>query len=321
MDIRQLEYFVAVAEELSFTKAAARCHVVQSALSYQVARLERENGVLLFERSSRSVRLAAAGALLLPRARTVLAEVELARAELTALAGVLTGRLRLGMIGTATVAAPVVGQALAEFHRRHPGVEITIQDTGSARMADQVRDGDIDLAFVGLFADQLSADVVHRVLAVEPLVAVVSPEHPLAASRSVGLAELAVSGPLIEMRAESGLRRQVDAAFGRAGVTRSVAFELGASDAVVRFVGLGFGSAVVPASAAAGRTDIRVLGLRDQAALHPVSLIHRNPAPSAPGARAFLSLLSTDRPGADPDRADDRPGGDAAADAVLTADS
>lgn len=292
MDVRQLEYFVAVAEELSFTRAAARCHVVQSALSYQVARLERENGVLLFERSSRSVRLAPAGELLLPRARRVLAELDLARAELAALAGVLTGRLRLGMIGTATLAAPVVGQVLAEFHRRHPGVEITIQDTGSARMANQVQDGDIDLAFVGLFADQLPADVVHRVLAVEPLVAVVSLDHPLAGSRSVGLQELAGSGPSIEMRAESGLRRQVDAAFGRAGVTRAVAFELGASDAVVRFVGLGFGSAVVPVSAAAGRSDIRVLGLHDPEALHPVSLIHRNPQPSAPSARAFLALLT-----------------------------
>ena len=69
MDVRQLEYFVAVAEELNFTRAAARCHVVQSALSYQIARLERENGVLLFERTSRSVRLAPAGELLLPRAR------------------------------------------------------------------------------------------------------------------------------------------------------------------------------------------------------------------------------------------------------------
>ena len=137
-----------------------------------------------------------------------------------------------------------------------------------------------------------AADVVHGVLAVEPLVAVVSLDHPLVASRSVGLEELAGSGPMIEMRAASGLRRQVDAAFRRAGVTRSVAFELGASDAVVRFVGLGFTSGLIPASAAAGRPDIRVLGLTDQAALHPVSLIHRSPEPSAPSARAFLALLA-----------------------------
>src|SRR6476646_7781485 len=131
MDVRQLEYFVAVAEELSFTRAAARCHVVQSALSYQIARLERENGVTLFERTSRSVRLATAGELLLPRAREVLSELDSARAELAALAGVLTGRLRLGMISTASQAAPAVESALVEFHGRHPAVEITIADTGS----------------------------------------------------------------------------------------------------------------------------------------------------------------------------------------------
>lgn len=100
MDARQLEYVVAVAEELNFTRAAARCHVAQSALSHQIARLEREQGVTLFERTSRSVRLAPAGALLLPRARAVLAEIESARAELAELAGVVTGRLRIGMIGS-----------------------------------------------------------------------------------------------------------------------------------------------------------------------------------------------------------------------------
>src|SRR3954452_23688445 len=76
MDVRQLEYFVAVAEELNFTRAAARCHVVQSALSHQIGRLEHENGVTLLERTSRSVRLAPAGELLLPRARAVLSEIQ-----------------------------------------------------------------------------------------------------------------------------------------------------------------------------------------------------------------------------------------------------
>jgi DNA-binding transcriptional LysR family regulator len=195
MDVRQLEYFVAVAEELNFTRAAVRCHVVQSALSYQIARLERENGVTLFERTSRSVRLAPAGDLLLPRARRVLAELDLARTELSELAGVLTGRLRLGMIGSASVAAPAVEQALVTFHRRHPAVEITIADTGSATMADQVRGGTLDAAFVGLFADQVPGDVVHRLLAVEPLVAIVDHGHPLAGAGTANLTELAALSP------------------------------------------------------------------------------------------------------------------------------
>jgi DNA-binding transcriptional LysR family regulator len=291
MDARQLEYFVAVAEELNFTRAAVRCHVVQSALSYQIARLERENGVTLFERTSRSVRLAPAGELLLPRARRVLAELDLASAELTEFAGVLTGRLRLGMIGSASEAAPMVEQALVTFHRRYPAVEIAIQDTGSAHMADLVRDGLLDVAFVGLFADQVPPDLVHRVLAVEPLVAVIDRPHALAGAGTADLAEWVGMTPFVEMRAASGLRRQVDAAFGRAGVTRRIAFELSTSEAVVRYVALGFGAAIVPLSAAAG-TGVAVLTLPDSSARHPVSLIHRHPEPSAPSARAFIALLT-----------------------------
>jgi DNA-binding transcriptional LysR family regulator len=270
---------------------------VQSALSYQIARLERENKVVLFERTSRSVRLAPAGELLLPHARTVLAELDSARAELSALAGVLTGRLRLGMIGSTAAAAPMVERALAAFHRRHPAVEITIEDTGSTHMADEIRNGGLDLAFVGLFADQVPADLVLEVLAVEPLVAVVSFDHPLAGRSSVELGELVTLGAFVEMREESGLRRQVDAAFARAAANRTIAFELGASDSVVRFVGLGFGSAVVPLSAVrssegADGPVVRVLPLRDRRAIHPVSLLHRAPGPSAPSARALIALLA-----------------------------
>ena len=291
MDLRQLEYVVAVAEELSFTRAAARCHVVQSALSYQVARLEREVGVRLFERTSRAVQLAPGGELLLTRARRILAEVDLARAELSELGGVTIGKLRLGMIGSAGVAAPVVEHTLAAFHSRHPGVEITVQDTGSAHMAEQVRTGNLDLAFVGLFADQLPDDLGKRELASERLVGLVGAEHPLAARAAVTLAELAAAGPFIEMRPESGLRQQVDAAFERAGLRRKVAFELGTSDAVARFVALGFGAAVVPESAATTQARARILRLRGIEARHPVSLVYRRPAPSAPSARAFLALL------------------------------
>ena len=292
MDVRQLEYFVAVAEELNFTRAAARCHVVQSALSYQIARLEREHGVTLFERTSRSVRLAAGGALLLPRARAALAELELAGAELAELAGVVTGRLRLGMIGSTGQAAPQVERALAEFHHRHPRVEIAISDTGSRHMAEQVRAGELDLAFVGLFAEQLPADLAHRTLTDEPLVVAV-PGAGSDPTTPADLGALATEHAFVEMRAESGLRQQVDAVFARAGVSRRIAFELGTSDAVVRFVGLGFGPAVVPRSAAAARpSDVAVLPLADPAARHPIGLVHRHPEPAAPAARAFLTILT-----------------------------
>lgn len=292
MDLRSLEYFVAVADELNFTRAAQRCHVVQSALSYQIARLERESGVLLFERTSRSVRLAPGGEVLLPRARSILAEAELARSELDELAGVLTGKLRIGMIGSAVLVAPVLERVLGEFHRRHPAVEITVTDTGSALMAEQVRTGLLDLAVIGLFADQVPADLVHAELAVEPLVAVVGPDNPLADRPVIDLAELAGTGGFVEMREQAGVRHQVDAAFARIGITRTIAIELATSDAVVRYVGLGFGVALVPLSATTGRAGVRVLPVSDPLARHPVSLVHRSPEPAAPSARAFLALVT-----------------------------
>jgi DNA-binding transcriptional LysR family regulator len=290
MDLRQLEYFVAVAEERSFTRAAARCHVVQSALSHQVARLEREHGIRLFHRTSRSVRLAPAGEILLPRARALLQGAEVARAELAAFTGLITGRLRLGMVGSAGRAAPLVESALIAFHHRHAGVEIAVQDTGSRHMAAQVQSGNLDLAFVGLFAGQVPDGLVHHLLTDEPLVAVVPRTHPMADRDTAGLEELAGHGPFIDMRPESGLRLQVDAAFERAGVARTVAFELSTSESVVRFVGLGFGAALVPASAIGTATGVRGLPLDDPAARHPIGLVHPAPRPSAPSARAFLEL-------------------------------
>jgi len=295
MDVRQLEYFVAVVEELNFTRAAARCHVAQSALSYQIARLEREHGVTLLERTSRSVRVAAAGELLFHRARAVLDELDVARAELAELAGVISGRLRLGMVGSTGQAAPLVERTRASFHQRHPAVEIAIRDTGSRHMAEQVRAGELDIAFVGLFPDQLPADLTHQILTDEPLVAAIPVGHP-PAEGPADLAALADESAFVEVRAESGLRQQVDAVFARAGVTRRIAFELTTSDAVVRFVALGFGPALVPRSAAIARpNDVAVVELADPAARHPISLVHRRPAPTAPSARAFLALLAAFR--------------------------
>jgi DNA-binding transcriptional LysR family regulator len=158
-------------------------------------------------------------------------------------------------------------------------------------MADQVQSGELDLAFVGLFADQVPAGLAHSVLAEEPLVAVVARGHPLAGRRTVDVRDLAAAGPFVDMRPESGLRLQVDAAFVRAGVARTVVFELSTSESVVRFVGLGFGAALVPPSAIGATSEVVELALSDGDAKHPIALVHRAPQPSAPSARAFLEQL------------------------------
>jgi DNA-binding transcriptional LysR family regulator len=291
MDLRQLELFVAVAEEGTFTRAAARCHVVQSSLSYGIARLEQANGVALFERRPRAAVLTPAGEALLPHARRALDAVASAQAELASVRGVLTGTLRLGIIGAAETVQRRLDGALAAFHAEHPAVEIVIGDSGSTRMAEQVRGAELDVAFVGLFAHQVGPGLVHRLLASDPLVALVPSGHPLAGLGRVGLAELVAGSVAVELRPESGLRVQVDAAYARAGVQRAVAFELGALPDVIRLVRLGLGVAVVPRPSVPDEAGIVALELDDPDARHPVSLIHRDPAPGAPAARAFLAAL------------------------------
>lgn len=143
-----MRYVVAVADTNSFTRAAERCLVVQSALSHQVARLERELGAKLFERTSRRVQLTPAGAAFLPYARQCLDTAERAAAEVATAVGEVRGRLAVGLIPT--VAAVDVPGALREFHVSYPHVRISLRVGASEKLVDQVKQGEIDVAFLGL---------------------------------------------------------------------------------------------------------------------------------------------------------------------------
>jgi DNA-binding transcriptional LysR family regulator len=178
-------------------------------------------------------------------------------------------------------------EALRHFRERHPGVDVVVEDSGSRHMAERVRTGELDLAVVGLSAAQVPAELVHHLLHEDPLVAVVPRDSPLAGRAQLGLAELAASGPLIESRKESGIRLQVDTAFARAGVHRTIAFELSTPSAVPHYVGLGLGVALMPEGPAGARDDIAVVALDDPLARHPVGLV------MGPRAAAILHLRST----------------------------
>src|SRR5919201_342004 len=140
MDLRQLRYLVALADERHFTRAAAREHVAQPALSQQIRRLEDEVGLALVERTTRSVALTEAG--------RVLHELEAAPAELDALSGVYIGHVTVGVLHTM---GPVdVSLALALFHERHPGVELTVREQSSEELAEMLRVDEVDLAFLSV---------------------------------------------------------------------------------------------------------------------------------------------------------------------------
>jgi DNA-binding transcriptional LysR family regulator len=151
MELRHLTVFVAVAEEASFTRAADRLHMVQSAVSASVRGLERELGAALFDRTTRRVELTDAGDALLPEARQVLAAVTVAREAVDQVSGGLRGTLRLGTMQGQAMRPISVPRLVAGFRAEHPGVEVHVSHTGgSVAMAEQVRTGRLDLAFVSL---------------------------------------------------------------------------------------------------------------------------------------------------------------------------
>lgn len=251
MELRQLEYFVAVAEEQNFTRAAERVHISQSGVSAQIRRLEQELGAELFDRSGRTATLTAAGRAALEHARTALAATGALAQAVGEVTGLIRGRLTVGMVVGCTL-TPLF-DALAAFHRAHPGVEIALLEDNSDRLVHAVRTGAVDLALVGTAAttpDGLEA----LTLVSERLVVAVPPGHPLAGADRVNLRDLG-GHPVICMPPGTGLRTVFDRACAGQGLEPSIALEAGASDAMADLAARGLGVAVLSASMAASYGD------------------------------------------------------------------
>ncbi|KOG76226.1 LysR substrate-binding domain-containing protein [Streptomyces varsoviensis] len=286
MELQQMRYVVAVAETGGFTRAAERCHVVQSALSHQIARLEQELGARLFDRTSRSVRLTAAGEAFVPVARQTLEAAERARAEVEAATGEVRGRLAVGAIST--VAAVDLAEELAAFHARHPKVRISMRVDMSDALIEQVRQGTLDVAFVGLVPGARLKGVREKVLAHGELVAVVAPGHPLARQERVGLRRLARE-TFVAYTAGSAAHRQTEEAFLAAGLRTEAAFEVTTLEMLAKLVRAGLGVGMVPEAIASELTGLHILRVRG-APVRTERLVWSRLGPSPPAA-AFLRGL------------------------------
>ena len=291
MELHQLEYFVAVAEEASFTRAASRVHVAQPGVSAQVRRLESELGQQLLDRSGRSVRLTEVGSAVLPFARAALDAVANARLAVDDLAGLVRGQVTVGMVSGC--ALPVLAELLAGFHDRHPGVAIALVEDNSDRLVERLRDGRLDLALIG-WAEQTPADIDSVVLVDEELVAVVAPGHPLAGT-GAGAGARAGAGaitirqlrdlPLVSLPRGTGVRAALDAACAAAGFTPRIVFEASALPMVVELAGRGLGLAVVPASIPNGPGILR---LTDPQLRSRLELAWPSAPAANPAARALI---------------------------------
>ena len=292
MEIRHLRYFLSVAENSSFTKAAAQHYVAQSALSQQIARLEAELGSALFYRSTREVSLTEAGEVLVPLARRVIADAENAKMEMQALTGLRRGTLRLGLIQAPATSIDVLG-VMGEFHERYPGIRFQITEGTTTEMVEAVAGGGLDVALTGLAAAEAPPGVRCVELGSEPLVTVVSAKHPLAGRRRIALADLAEDEQFIHFRRGSGLRRRVEAAFARAGLDPAVFFEMGQISDMVELAARNVGVTIVPRTALTKAGEINgvrfaVISLNDDQARHPVSIVY-NPARLSSAAKAFIA--------------------------------
>ncbi|MEU5219827.1 LysR family transcriptional regulator [Streptomyces sp. NPDC020807] len=286
MELQQMRYVIAVAETNSFTRAAQRCLVVQSALSHQIARLEKELGARLFERTSRRVRLTEAGAAFLPQARQCLDAAERAAADVAATVGEVRGRLALGLIPT--VAAVDVPAVLREFHRRHPKAQVSLGVGASDELVERVRLGEVEVAFLGIPVTARPRGVMARELARERLVAVVSPDHPLAGESAVDLRRLSAE-VFVDLPAKTAGRAQSDLAFAAAGLTREVAFEVTNADYLARLVGAGLGVALLPPTYVAGLTGLVAIEVADAPSRAEYVIWGREGR--TPAGAAFLDLL------------------------------
>ena len=298
MEIRQLRYFEAVARRQHFTHAARELHVAQSALSHQVRQLERELGIELLRRTTRSVELTQAGQLAAARARAVLGETEALRAEIDQLRGLVRGRL---VVGAVLVGGRLdIPKLLASFTEAFPRVEVGVREGTAQRMLAMLRDGDLDLAFA-LECDP--PDGIERLeLSHEELVLVTSPANQLAGDSAIALTALA-GQPLVAFERGSSTRQLVDGALAQAGVQPRIAVE-GNDLALVRtLTARGLGVAILPRSFVelpGPPVSFRQLAPRFRMA---VVLWWRSGRTLSPAARAFVEFAAAARPRTTPEPA------------------
>jgi len=298
MELRQLRYFLAVAEAENFTAAAERLHLAQPALSQQIRALEEELGVTLLERGARRSRPTVAGERMMTRARRILLEVEGAKQDLGAHATGRRGKVRFGC-ALQTLSEGRLPALLAEFRRRFPEVEIVFLEDHTLPLAERLADGQLDLALVhlgrgettALRVDYDLAAVAFDVLYEEPLIVAVGPRHRLARRSRVRLEELA-NEDFVSFGSGSTVRELVTRAAHQAGFTPRSSISALNLGTVRALVSAGHGIAVIPTAALALKgAKIRGVPLYQPRLVRAVALARNTIRSDAPAARAFTSFL------------------------------
>lgn len=289
MDLYQLEYFVEVAREGSFTRAARRVGIVQPALSQQIKRLEQELGTPLLVRDRRRTRVTPAGGILLEHARQLLALAAHARESIAGLAGLKHGRLTLAAIPA--VSAFQLPEQLNRFRRAHPGVELVIIEESSTAVAELVASGQAEVGFLQL--PEADSRLTVQELLSEPHQVLLPVRHPLARRRFVQIRQLAQE-PFIQYRGK--VRDAVAQACRDAGFNPRVACVTSELATVHALVAAGLGIAVLPRMAIpTNLRRVRAVPLSRPQLCRTVGIVTRSDGLLSAAARVFLEQVTANR--------------------------
>ncbi len=289
MELRQLEYFVAVADEASFTRAAQKLHVAQPGVSAQIRQLERELGQELFDRSGRTVRVTDVGAAVLGYAREALGAADGARLAVDEFTGLIRGRVAVGMV--IACSSFDFAELLAGYHRNYPAVEIALSEANSDELIARLQSGQLDLAYIalgGVAPDGL--DLLE--IADEALVAAVSDDDALASQRSLPLAAIG-DRTLLSLPRGTGIRSIFDDACAGIGLRPRISLEASNLGILARLASLGLGVAIVPESVAAATPGLRAIEITDPRMRGKVALAWRTGGSIGPATQALIRQAGT----------------------------
>jgi DNA-binding transcriptional LysR family regulator len=292
LNVSRLKVLVEVAARGSFSGAAEALSYTQSAVSQQIATLEAETGMTLLERHARGVRVTPAGKALVEHAEGILARLEAAETELSAIAGLRAGRLRMASFPTA--GATLMPLAIATFRANHPEIELTLAEGEPEEIAPRLRAGEFDLALLFEFDEPLDTDVdnLTRVeLLQDPMYLALPREHPLAAKNGLRLAELHGEA-WVQTSRSSPCARHVVRSCHAAGFEPNVSFESDDYQTVQGLVAAGVGVALIPELAlSVVREDIVIRALSPRPPVREVIAAAPSDARLSPATPAMLEIL------------------------------
>jgi len=286
MELRHLRYFVALAEHLSFTRAAERVHVSQSTLSHQIRQLEDELGHPLFERLGKRIVLTSAGETFLAYAARALREVDHGLSDLMRVGNELSGEVRIGATGTFNIS--FVPEGLAVFLGSNPTVKATVEELPADDIAQKLIDGSLDVGIAYQPSD--SARLWFEPLYTEQMVLVVSPNHPLAHRKRVRMVELHRQS-LVMLPREFATRIMLEECFRSCGAEPVVGAEMNTIAPMIGLVARTHFAAIVSSHAVEPREDVRIVPLESPTPVRTPGMLWKRDAKQPPPVRSFASCL------------------------------